>query len=197
MKRVQLLFFLSATLFSFGVWGNPLENTYPVSEIRVAYDQTHPKHLPLAKLEKLEVRLFRSEDIYYGSDPGTNTPPVYLTIGRINRNGETLQLSQSAVEEIVRTVYDCFIASGMHWTVAYIPDSEINKSGEDLRSDSDLVIVVSSPLVQNTTVKIVNPDNKEINNAKLSKKIDANLPLSLPDPSSGYPGDFINSNLLN
>lgn len=228
MKYIQFLALLNAALLPLSVFGNPAYNefeeeinlhaqadsntgsdlfpkiasdikTYPVSHIKIEYDQTHPKHIPLEKLEKIEIRLFEAEDTYYGTDIGLDAKQVYLTIGRINRTAETLFLSQSAIEEIVRKIYDCFTQSGVHWTIAYIPNSEISKNGEDLRSDSDLVIMVSSPIVEKTTVKFVDPNNpsKEIDNAKLSQKIADKLPLSLPDPSTGYPGDFINSNVLN
>lgn len=207
MKYIRLLTLFCAALLPLGALENSTdkefaeseEKTYPVSQIKIEYDQTHPKHIREEKLERLEIRLYQNGDIYYGNDRGIDSAPTYTTIGRINRADRTLLLSQSAIEEIVRTVYDYFIASGIHWTIAYIPNSEISTSGEDLRSDSDLVIVVSSPIVEHTTIKFVDPNNpsKEIDNAKLAKKIEDKLPLSLPDPSSGYPGDFINSNLLN
>lgn len=223
MKPIHLLTFLSTALLPFelccvpvydlleeqypeieDMTANGMESpsaipmTYPISKITVEYDQTHPKHIPLSKIEALEMHLYESDGVFYGDDR-EDAVSTYRTIGKINRADETLLFSQSAIEAVVREVYNCFIGNDMHWTVAYIPTSEISKSGEDLRSNSDLTIMVSSPVVESTAVKIVSAKNssKEINNSKLSQKIEDGLPLSLPDPSSGYPGDYINSNALN
>ena len=85
--------------------------------------------------------------------------------------------------------------------MAYIPNNLIAENGTDLRhwDNTSLTIAISTFTVKEIAVHFVDSNNAPIesNNPKLSQKICDQLPLSLPDPSTGYPGDFINSNLLN
>ncbi|MBS0604930.1 MAG: ShlB/FhaC/HecB family hemolysin secretion/activation protein [Verrucomicrobia bacterium] len=181
------------------------ELTYPVSQIYFEFHQSHPKQPPIEELEKIEIPFYEEGDVLYGAEMQDRRPPASelkeMTIQCLNGSGQTMQLTQSALEQILHEVYNFFLARNIDWTVVYIPNYEIATDGRDLRKNKDtaLTIVISTPIVKDTSVKFVDPNNssKEIDNSTLSQKICNKLPLSLPDPSTGYPGDFINSNLLN
>jgi hypothetical protein len=184
----------------------PDTKSYPVSQIRFAYDLSHPHHIPFVELEQIKISLYEKEGVFYSPDElkGNETQGQELktiTIEDINYGAKPTLLTEGALEAIVHGVSHDFLARNIDWTVAYIPNCEIDRNGDDLRprTDTTLTIAISTPIVKNTSVEFVDPDNpsKKIDNPKLASKICDQLPLSLPDPSTGYPGDFINSNLLN
>lgn len=197
MKFLQLLTLFCLCTLPLKIIGDQHETdqnsetkTYPVSQIHFQYDQTHPKGISVEKLEEITIPLYRRGDVFYAT--GSKQELFPLTIESMNRADKPLQFDQSALEQIVRKIHQYFISRKLNWTVVYIPGNEIGKTGEDLRSNTDLTIVISTPLIQDATVRFIGSDHP-----KLSKKILDKLPASLPDPSSGYPGDFINSSLLN
>ncbi len=176
------------------------ETLYPISRINFEYVQTHPNNIPLSALEQIEVPLYQVEDDFYGTKGYEHTRwKLWLTLANINDSGKTVQMSKTALEEVLSTVHHYFLVHGFDWAMVYIPKNEIAADGADKRSDTALTIAISIPVVKTASVKIVNSkdSSQEITNRKLSEKISNQLPVSLPDPSTGYPGDFINSNLLN
>jgi hypothetical protein len=220
MKRVQLLVFSGMLFLPLLISGKPLdvnvsqgtkeianqpfsEKIYSVSQIIFQYDQSHPEHIPIAQLKKVEFSLFSARGALYGTDPRVSGSDerVTMTIDEINQSEKSTQLSHSALMEILGTLLDYFTTRGMNWTVIYISSAEIAEDGTDLRpaGDTSLTFVISTPVVKKTSVTYTNPNNpaKDIDNPQLTQKICDHLPSSLPDPSTGYPGGFINSNLLN
>ncbi len=175
--------------------------SYLVSKIQFQYDQTHPKQLPLDELEQLKIPLYEQSGVFYPAEKGKEKNDLTLTIEQINTSGKVFKLSQSALEKILEEVFNLFVCHQIHWTVVYIPSNEIAKSGSDVRKEGNtaLTIIISTPVIKQTSVSYSYPNNssKPIDYPKLTQRICENLPSSLPDPSSGYPGDFINSDLLN
>ncbi len=168
------------------------EKIYPVSRIDFEYDQNHPKHIALEELEELEIPLYRVGDVYYKADPSEHGREItWATIGSINNAGGTILLSKSALEVIIHRVFNYFMERNINWSMAYIPNHQIAENGTDLRrrGNTGLTIAISTFTVKEVSVKFVDSNNVPIEseNPKLSQKISDQLPLSLPDPSTGYP----------
>ncbi|MGC1879539.1 MAG: hypothetical protein WA678_09215 [Rhabdochlamydiaceae bacterium] len=176
------------------------EIIYLVTQIDFEYDKSHPEQIPIEQLQKIEISLFTFDNVFYGDDH-PNSEPVKITIDAINNSNKIIRLANSALVEVLRKILECFNDHHINWTVVYIPSSEIARNGDDVRSggDTTLTIVISTPVIKKVAVQYVdfNDPSKEIDQPRLSQKIYDNLPTSLPDPSTGYPGSFINSNLLN
>jgi hypothetical protein len=178
------------------------EKVYPVSKIVFEYDKSHPEHIPIEQLQEIEIPLFVVHDVLLGADLSRkNQHPITITINEINHSYKLTQIADSALTTILQTILKYFNAHAIDWTVIYIPSSEITENGADIRpiGDTKLTFVISTPIMKHVSVRYVDPDDssKEVDNPRLSKKICDHLPTSLPDPSTGYPGGFINSNLLN
>jgi hemolysin activation/secretion protein len=175
------------------------EKIYTVSQILFKYDKNHPQYIPIEKLETIEISLYSVKDVLFGSDQNQENARQ-VTIDEINNASGITRISDSALTKILKSVLAYFNVHGIDWTVVYIPSSEIAENGDDVRphGDTTLTLVISTPVVNRTSVRFVNADNpsKEIDNPRLSQKICDHFPVSLPDPSTGYPGGFINSNLL-
>jgi hemolysin activation/secretion protein len=150
------------------------QTTYSVSNIVFKYDQSHPKQIPVEELEQIPLK------------------KGGMTIDQINQSSEDILLSQSDLRQIIDTLRHYLDSKGINWAVIYVPKNEISETGEDLRSDTVLTIAISTPIVKQASVTYAGKENP-----KLTEKIENGMPISLPDPSTGYPGDFINSNVLN
>lgn len=198
MKRLALLF---ALLLPKLVFGHPMladadqnapsaQKIYSISRIHIEYDKTHPEQIPLSKLEGAQISLFEKDGVFYGKEMPESSQ-VSITIDGINKSGQTMKMSDTALSVVLSTIFHQFHKMAHDWTYVYIPSTEIAENGSDVRSigNTELTVVISTPTVARVAV-----DSK---NEKLNKKICDHLPVSLPDPSTGYPGGFINSNLLN
>jgi len=171
------------------------QKTYPISKIVFQYDQEHPKHIGIEELENVSVQLWEKDGVLYGKESDSRKS-VEMTVGDINHSGKSMLFTQSALQAIIQSTFAYFHDRDINWVMVYIPSDEIGKYGTDLRSaqDTTLAISISTPVVKGTSVSFADPSRS---NSKLTQKIYDNLPASLPDPSTGYPGDFINSNALN
>lgn len=161
---------------------------YSVSTIALSYDQTHPKQVAVSELENIPIPLVSIKGVFYKAEHGES-----LTIHDMNRLA-AIRLSQSGLEQIIDTIDRYLHSKDIHWAVIYVPKNEISVSGADLRpvGDETLTLAISAPVVKKTSVSYTERENH-----KLAERIHDKMPVSLPDPSTGYPGDFVNSNLLN
>ncbi len=179
------------------------ENIYPVSRILLEYDTFHPEHLPLCELEFLQISLLSTSDGLFAlstfqQETGDR---VSISICQINEENRVIWLSRSAMQEIMLRIYQYLIARGIDWVYLRVAPDQIAPDGADLRSKEDrgLTIFISIPSVGDSSVSFEDTEEalKAPHQLKQEKKICDHLPLSLPDPSTGYPGSFVDSAALN
>jgi hemolysin activation/secretion protein len=185
------LFALILPILIFGDAGSDSpEKIYSVSRIELEYAISHPEEIPLDQLERIEVPLFEKNGILYGKKR-EGSQRIHTTIQRINEYPKLKKMSDDALAAVLSALFQKFHRLGYNWTFIYIPTTEITQNGTDVRTEGDkaIKIIISTPMVTKIDV-----DSK---NGKLTKKICDHLPISLPDPSSGYPGGWVNSSVLN
>lgn len=182
------------------------EPLYTVSEISLLYEYDHREPISIKELNQVEIPLCEQDGIVYARDPSSENSdfdcqPIELSINDINNASSPTVLSSSAMQHILESLLNTFYQRHIHWVVMYIPEDEITSSGVDKRphDDNRLSIVISVPIIKDVNVSHADPNDpsKSPDNPKLNQKICDHLPLSVPDPSTGIPGDFINSNILN
>ena len=71
-------------------------------------------------------------------------------------------LSKGALTKILQAVLAYFNAQDNHWTVIYIPSTEIAENG-DVRptNDTTLTFLISTPIAKKMSVRYVDPENPE------------------------------------
>jgi len=184
----------------------PQEPVFSVSEITLLYEHHQREPISIEELNQIEFEFCEKNNVLYAykdssGHSDSNCQNVQLSIDDINSDSHTTVLSASAIQYILEELLNAFYERNIHWVVMHIPEDEISSQGIDKRKhdDDELTILISVPVIKEVGVTYADPNGelKPRENSKLSKKICDELPLSVPDPSTGIPGDFINSNILN
>ncbi|HEX4838858.1 MAG TPA: hypothetical protein VFU89_00265, partial [Rhabdochlamydiaceae bacterium] len=176
---------------------------YPVSKFIFKYIQDHPNQISLAKFNHLRVVLIEAANGYFsvGEKETISTPyqQVDLTIEELNQSGRQY-FSKAALGVIIEEARQFLEKQGIHWSYLFIGSHQINAQGNDLRSDSDeLVVDISVPTVESLSIR-ASESSYLTNEAYVQKqkdRIEENFPLTLPDPSTGFPGQYIDPQTLN
>ncbi|HEX2579149.1 MAG TPA: hypothetical protein VHK67_01945 [Rhabdochlamydiaceae bacterium] len=177
---------------------------YPVSFLTFQYANDHPHHFPLGDLNQICVDLLATADGYYSpKEQESMTIPyerTHLSIQEINASG-LHYFSKPALGEILESAHQFFEKKNIHWAYLFIGSDQITHQGEDVRSSSDheLVIGVTIPVVSSVNTKASEQSYLKSDSYIQTQKtrIEEPFPLRLPDPSTGYPGAYIDPDALN
>jgi hemolysin activation/secretion protein len=163
------------------------EETYPVSKFVFKYLHEHPQHLPLSQLDQMEIALVATSEGFLAPGEVPSVPPTLISLAELNRG--TFRLSKQALSAVLETAHQFFELHGVHW-------SYLNLKNEP---KDELVAEVSIPTVGAISIRasehsyLQNPAYVD----KQKSRIEANFPLALPDPSTGYPGALVDPDALN
>ncbi len=172
------------------------EELYPVSQLIFKYVKQHPQQIPLSDLNKISVALIETPEGYYSPKEKTDQP-VTRSIQDLNQSG-LHRYSRQALSEIVQSAHQFFEDQKVHWSYLSISNNQISLKGKDIRSkdEKDLVVEIAIPTIKSLSVK-ASPGSYIQNVQKQKDRIEKSFPLALADPSTGYPGAYINPDALN
>lgn len=192
MKRILSTLLLLAPLTGF-----PEETLYPVSELVFKYAKERPYQIPLSYLNQIKVALVQTEEGYYSPKELMARPHqlVSLSIQELNQAG-LHRYSRQALSEILEATHQFFERQKIRWSYLYIGNDQITLQGQDVRSKDHLVLEISIPTIEAVSVK-ASKNSYTQNVEKQKARIEKSFPFSLPDPSTGYPGSYIDPEALN
>jgi hemolysin activation/secretion protein len=177
---------------------------YPVSKLIFKYIKDHPSQIPLTELNHLRVALLETADGYFSVSEKENIVAAYqqvnLSIEELNQSGRHY-FSRPALGAIVEEARQFLEKQGVHWSYLFINSKQMTAQGNDLRSSSDdeLVVDISVPTVDSLSIRA--SENSYLASKtyvqKQKSRIEENFPLTLPDPSTGFPGQYIDPQALN
>ncbi len=177
---------------------------YPVSTFVFKYVKNHPEHISLEELSLISVSLVQTPEGYFSSheEETLSTPyrEVRPSIQEMNQSG-VHYFSKQALADILEAAHEFFEEKGIHWTYLAISDNQMTPKGRDLRpqGQQELVVEVAVPVIKSVAVKA--SESSDLKQPayvqKQSDRIVDNFPLPLPDPSTGYPGAYVDPDSLN
>ncbi|WP_420421820.1 hypothetical protein [Simkania sp.] len=179
MKALLIFFLLPLFLYAQD------QSSYLISEIRFQLSQDHPKQISIEELETITVSTLHNQ---------------HYSIREINRTQHVLEISKEGLQQLLNDVTNLFAEHGIDWVYANIPSDQIAQDGSDQRqSNQALNVAVSTPTIGKveTSVSDAKGNATPRYQEKQAKIISKNLPSQLPDPATGIPGDFVNSETLN
>ena len=164
------------------------EATYPISKVVFKYAQEHPQQIPLHELDQMRLSLVATSEGCFSPQESKEALAETVTLAELNASGVT-HYSKQALSDILGAAHQFFETHQMPWS--YLT---VQKDPSD-----ELIVDVSVPTIQGISTKT--SENSHLQTPayleKQKARIEENFPLKLPDPSTGYPGDFIDSNALN
>lgn len=180
------------------------QKSYPISRLTFKYAKDHPHQLSLRDLNQISVVLLATVDGYYSpKEQESMVVPyerVHRSIEEINASG-LHYFSKQALGDILESAHQFFETKKMHWAYLFIGSDQITNQGEDVRpgSDHELVIGVTIPVVSAINTKASDHSYLKSDSyvQKQKTRIEEQFPLQLPDPSTGYPGSYVDPDALN
>lgn len=120
--------------------------TYPVSALHFRYLRENPLHPPLEPVMDLPVALGRVESGFVA--PREGVPAVTIILGEIGSGGVQM-FHASAIQHILETVRDHFIAQDLLGVYVAPDPMQINEFGEDVREEeqTSLTIIITTGIV--------------------------------------------------
>lgn len=185
----KALFFVATCIY-----GAERINTYPVSKVKLVYDKEHPDHPDLSECEAVSITCFESTIGYVMTD-SPSFPVATLTLADIQKSESPLRFSKGVLEQMCQSLVKYFESNNIHLAYVQVAPGQIDSKGKDLRKNTDLALVVSTPFAVSSSIDV--KDQSESYRVKQENRINKNLPATLPDRSTGYPGSLINSTALN
>lgn len=170
------------------------EGLYPVSQLVFKYVKQHPHQIPLSDLNNVSVALVETPDGYFSSKE-KSLEPVTRSIQELNQSG-LHRYSRQALNEVVQAAHQFFEDQNIHWSYLFISSDQITLKGKDIRSEEALVVGISIPTLKALSVK-PSPNSYTQDIQKQKERIEKSFPLALADPSTGYPGAYIDPQALN
>jgi hemolysin activation/secretion protein len=122
------------------------EPVFPLGALHFRYLRENPLHPPLEPVMQLAVSLGHLESGFVA--PREGVPAVTIILGDIGRGG-VQAFHASAIQRILETVRDHFVAQDLLGVYVAPDPMQINEFGEDLREDDqvDLTIIITTGIV--------------------------------------------------
>jgi hemolysin activation/secretion protein len=180
MKKLILLSLTCFTAFA--------EESYPIAKLGFKYTQSHPEQIALADLGDIEVTLALTPQGYVAVQEAPQGKLVKVTLAALNQAGLS-RYSKLALSTILEAAHNFFESHRMAW--AYITLKQSPKE--------ETVAEISIPTVAKVSTRA--SEHSYMQNSsyldKQKERIEANFPLKIADPSTGYPGAYVDPDALN
>lgn len=180
MKRWILLSLTCVAVFA--------EESYPISRLGFKYAHSHPQQIALAELGNIEITLALTPNGYVAIEEAPDAKRVQVTVASLNQMGLN-RYSKLALGAILDAVRSFFESHHMAWS--YITLKKNPQQETEAEVSIPNVIGVQTRVSEHSYMQ--NSSYLE----KQHRRIEANFPLKLPDPSTGYPGAYVDPEALN